>query len=213
MILKKIKIIFLFLISHVLSVYYIKKKHGSVKVQTEEGIVYLNADNFNKNNKIHILFDACESFVDKEIHYEFSDIIPNDDFIPSISKKPDAKYSSGIGYYKYYYDIKKNVSAKYLIIKYTGYDRVYWDYTSYLKIENILINWRLFRCGFFYCIIGLIILIVLIGLYIDISKKCKKKLLKSKWENIEQKENLIFYKSNNKENVNDTNVDSCDNLY
>ena len=128
MIFKKIKIIFLFLISHVLSVYYIKKKHGSVKVRTREGIVYLNVDNFNKNNKIHILFYTYNSVVDKEIHYEFSDNIPNDDFKPSISKKPDAKdstyeeedyYDGTIGEeHKYYYDIKKNVSAKYLIIKY-----------------------------------------------------------------------------------------------
>ena len=56
MVLKKIKIVFLFLISHVLSIYYIKKKHGSVKVRTKEGIVYLNADNFNKNIKFIFYF-------------------------------------------------------------------------------------------------------------------------------------------------------------
>ena len=159
MILRKIKIVFLFLISHVLSIYYIKKKHGSVTVMTKEGIVYLNAENFNKNNKIHILLHAYDSDVDKEIHYEFSDNLPNDDFKPSISKKPDAKYS---GYIeedyddeysrresKYYYDIKKNVSAKYLIIKYTGLKTINWR-DSYLKIENVLINWLLFSYGIFF---------------------------------------------------------------
>ena len=39
--------------------------------------------------------------------------------------------------YKTNYDIKKNVSKKYLVIKYTGYYNRYSG--SYLKIENTLI--------------------------------------------------------------------------
>ena len=79
------EIIFIFLISHAFSVYYIKK-HGSVKVSTEDGIVYLNADKFGKNDKIHMQFNAYRSHVDDKIYYEFSDNIPTDTFQPSIGK-------------------------------------------------------------------------------------------------------------------------------
>ena len=122
------EIIFIFLISHVFSVYYIKK-HGSVKVSTRDGIVYLNADKFGKDDKIHMQFNAYRSSVDDKIYYEFSDDIPTDTFQPSNSKKPDISQSTGgdddnedeSTTYKTNYDIKKNVSKKYLVIKYTGY--------------------------------------------------------------------------------------------
>ena len=120
------EIIFIFLISHVFSVYYIKK-HGSVKVSTEDGIVYLNADKFGKNDKIHMQFNAYRSHVDDKIYYEFSDDIPTDTFQPSIGKNPDTSWSSSSGgdedstddrktTYKTNYDIKKNVSKKYLFL-------------------------------------------------------------------------------------------------
>ena len=121
--------IFIFLISKVLSIYYLEK-HGSVKVTTREGIVYLNADKFGKNDKIHIQFNAYKSHVDSKIYYEFSDNIPIDTFQPSLPKKPDNSWSSGGSdedendkkkTFKTSYDIKKDVSAKYLIIKYTEY--------------------------------------------------------------------------------------------
>ena len=88
MFLKKKFIIFLILISHVFTVYYIKK-HGSVEVTTEIGIVCLKADDFKINDKIHIQFNAYVSHVDNKIYYEFSDKFPNDNFQPSFSKNPD----------------------------------------------------------------------------------------------------------------------------
>ena len=157
------EIIFIFLISNVFSVYYIKK-HGSVKVSTGTGIVYLNADKFGKNDEIHMQFNAYRSSVDDKIYYEFSDDIPTDTFQPSKSKNPDNSWSSSTGgddetddsktTYKTNYDIKKNVSKKYLVIKYTGYYNRYSG--GYLKIENTLINWGEF---FIWFIVSIFILV------------------------------------------------------
>ncbi len=178
MILKKKEIIFIFLITHVFCVYYIEKKHGSVKVTTQEGIVYLDADNFGKNDKIHIQFCAYASHVDENIYYEFSDDIPMDDYQPTISKKPNNSWSTGNDddsddsntSNHINYEIKKDISAKYLIIKYTGYYN-YYD-NGFLKIENTVINW-----GKFFIILFFIFLIATIVLYNYkyIKKKCCKK--------------------------------------
>ena len=231
MTLKMKKIIFIFLISHVLSVYYIKQKQGSVIVTTEEGIVYLDADNFDKNDKIHIQFNAYESHVDEEIHYEFSDNIPNDYFQPSISKQPDKSWSKKDedDYSKTYftvYDIKKNIFAKYLIIKYTGYYN-YDESYGYLKIENTE-NTFINRFNF-----GTIIMIILFSLaflipiiytfYIEIKKRIKKCLTKTKNNNIKsnslvQKVDIYHEPNNNKnddthDDSNDINAQQQTNLY
>ena len=171
------EIIFIFLISNVFSVYYIKK-HGSVKVSTREGIVYLNADKFGKNDKIHMQFNAYRSNVDDKIYYEFSDDIPTDTFQPSKSKNSDSSWSSSSGdgknkktTYKTNYDIKKNVSKKYLVIKYTGYYNRYSD--GHLKIENTLINWGDFLL---WLIISIFILVFsVIFILVCYCKFCKKR--------------------------------------
>ena len=176
------EIIFIFLISQIFCVYYIKKKHGSVKVTTQEGIVYLNADNFGKNDKIHIQFSAFVSHVDEKIYYEFSDDIPMDDYQPTISKKPNDSWETGNikddygntidnskTCYKTSYEIKKDISAKYLIIKYTGYYNYYSN--GFLKIENTVTNWHKVYTILF--IIFLITVIILIN-YKYIKKCCKK---------------------------------------
>ena len=171
------EIIFIFLISHVLCVYYIKK-HGSVKVSSKEGIVYLDADKFGKNDKIHMQFNAYRSSVDDVIYYQFSDNIPIDTFQPSNRKKPDTSWWSTTGgeeddsktTYKTNYDIKKNVSAKFLVIKYTGYYiRYSW---GYWKIENTLINWGQFFIIMIISVFALVFLIIFIVLcYCKIFKK------------------------------------------
>ena len=225
------EIIFIFLISHVFSVYYIKK-HGSVKVTTQEGIVYLDADKFGKNDKIHMQFNAYRASVDDKIFYEFSDNIPTDTFQPSISKNPDISWSSGGDEddydddkktFKTNYDIKKNVSAKYLIIKYTGY---YKYSNGYLKIENTFVNWGIFIPAFVGSFFGLIILIILIVFCYSklCKKKCKKnrpdidsitatELPKTTNDNIEspQREDDIYYEPSIRENEN--NHSQNENIY
>ena len=154
------EIVFIFLISYVFSAYYLKK-HGSVKVSAGDGIVYLNADKFGKNDKIHIQFNAYRSHVDERIYYEFSDNKPTNTFQFSNSKKPDSSWTSGGGEdsddrsktYKTSYDIKKKVSKKYLVIGYTGYYNRYSG--GYLKIENTLINWGDFYLGLFISVFTL----------------------------------------------------------
>ena len=218
------EIIFIYLISHAISVYYIKKKHGSVKVSNKEGIVYLNADKFGKNDKIHMQFNAYRSHVDDKIYYEFSDNIPTDTFQPSIGKKPDSSWSSSTGgdenntkekktTYKTNYDIKKNVSKKYLVIKYSGYYNYHSD--GHLKIENTLINWGEF---FLWLIISVFILIFLvIGFVILYCKFCKNRCKSRRFhvehvtttelsttnDNVETppQEKDIFYEPSNRENA------------
>ena len=152
------EIIFIFLVSHAFSVYYLEKGE-SLKIlnRTTEGIVYLNADNFGKNDTIHIQLYCFNSVFYDQIYYEFSDNIPSDEFEPSIKKEPDNyDYSTinedGEFWTKNVYDIKKDVSAKYLIIKYVC--RYYSDSKGFIEIANTLINWILFEYILFICIFG-----------------------------------------------------------
>ena len=219
------EIIFIFLISHVFSVYYIKK-HGSVKVSKRDGIVYLNADKFGKNDKIHMQFNAYRSSVDDKIYYEFSDDIPTDTFQPSIGKNPDTSWSSTSGddetddsktTYKTNYDIKKNVSKKYLVIKYTGYYNRYSG--GYLKIENTLINWGEFLLWFVISIF--IFVFSVIGIVLCYCKFCKNKCKPRRFyiehvpgtelpktNETPPQENDIFYEPSNREENANQNYDS-----
>ena len=222
------EIIFIIFISHVFSVYYIEK-HGSVKVTTREGIVYLDADQFGKNDKIHIQFNAYKSHVDDNIYYEFSDNIPTDKFQPSFSKKPNFSWKSNYNdedetnnTYKTSYDIKKDVSAKYLIIKYTEYYNYYYSGGN-LKIENTLINWGLFREILIYIFWSISFLICIIICYFKIAKKkCKKN--RSNIEPITATHNTndnnesshqeedIYYEPSSRENDNRINDSNNNNL-
>ena len=227
------EIIFIFLISHVCSTVYYIKKHGSVTVSTKEGIVYLDADKFGKNNKIHIQFNAHISHVDDKIYFEFSDNIPTSTFKPSIPKKPDSSWGSGgddeVDTYKTNYDIKKDVSAKYLVIKYTGYYN--YEYGGYLKILNTSINWGKFWTIFIISIFALFFFAIIGVPYIRIIiKKCKKKkscpesitvneLQKTNY-NIESSptEKDAFYEPNNRENADgiddvNNNIPQQQNIY
>ena len=225
------EIVFIFLISHVFSVYYMKK-HGSVKVSSRDGLVYLNAYEFGKNDKIHMQFTTYRSNVDEKIYYEFSDNIPTDTFQPSKTKKPDISWleedddDDGVYIgttYKTTYDIKKNVSKKYLIIKYTGY---YNNFPSgFLKIENTTINWGYVSGGIitFIFILAFLVFSIVSCYFKYIKKKSKKKKHDIKSitvnkipktnDNIETspQEEDIFYEPSNREDV-DKNYDLNNNL-
>ena len=169
---------FIFLFSYVLSITFLEK-HDSFITSEEDGIFYLEAKKFHKNDNIHIQFNALESSVSFSILYEFSDVRPNNTFQPSIPKKADKKWATykkdnnkASNYtLKGRFDIKKTVSKKYLIIKYMGFQK-YEDY-GYLKIENIS---KKSNKPYTMVVIALfIVFFILLGLYIFF-EYCLKKL-------------------------------------
>ena len=91
--------------------------------------------------------NSYNGYVDQEIRYDFTDNEPTDTFIPTRRKMPASSWSSSTTVNdkvksftkKYYYEIKKDVSKKYLIVRYFGYRKEISG--SYLEIINTYINW------------------------------------------------------------------------
>ena len=109
--------------------------------------LYLNADEFGKNDKIHFQMNAYNSHVDSLLRYDFTDEEPSDSFKATSTINPTSFWRSSISdddevisfTDKYYYDIKKTVSKKYLVVQYFEYKPVISG--SYLEIINTYINW------------------------------------------------------------------------
>ena len=173
------KTIFVMLISLVLNAYYLPK-YESIKTNNESGIVYLKATEFNLNKNIYIQLNSHNSHVNKWIEYDFSD----DEKFQEPTKKiePASTWSSSTSVNdkvtsftnKYYYEILKDVSKKYLFIKFSGYTKSMDD--DYLEIENTRINWGKLWTILFILFFGLIFLIFF-GCYLYhkcIKYKCRK---------------------------------------
>ena len=110
---------------------------------------------------------ATEGKMDKEINYGFSDSIPTLRISLPFSKSPTYSESNDDNNgQKYYYDIEKTKNAKYLVIKYKGFQSTY---SSNLKIENMRFS------SIFYIIIGYSFIgIFLVGKTIFSCYKCIK---------------------------------------
>lgn len=103
------------------------KKYGTTSCYNSSGIIYLDAEEFELNENIHILFTAVRGEMDKKIAYGFSDSIPTSTISLPNSKSyiftesfSDDNNDSNYGR-KYYYDFKKVTNDKYLVMKYTGF--------------------------------------------------------------------------------------------
>ena len=139
-------IVFFLIISLAYNIIHISK-YGSHKFHNITDSFYLNANEFDKNSKIHIQMNSYNGYVDQEIRYDFTDDDPSDSFIPTRKKKPASSASTSTKVNgkvkkfteKYYYEIKKDVSKKYLIVRYFGYRKEISG--SYLEIINTYINW------------------------------------------------------------------------
>ena len=173
------KKIFIFLISYAFSIHFLEKDDSFITIE-ENGIFYLDATKFDKNDNIAIQFNALESSVKLSILYQFSDIQPTYYFQPSTQKKADKKWATykddnnKTSNYtlKGRFDIKKTVSKKYLIIKYMGFQK-YKDY-GYLKIENI--SKKSNKSYTIVIIILFIVFFILLGLFIFYEYYTRKKL-------------------------------------
>lgn len=175
------EIIYIYLISSVFGVSFLPK-HKSIRVKNETGIVYMNADEFGKNNYIHIEIKVHNNDFNNRIYFDFIDEEPNDSCEPTRLKDPDSSastfsesYSDDGGYsqsytYKYYYDIKKDIQKKYFIIKYSGNCQDLKD--GYTEIENTIISWNIFFKFLIYGSIALFILLVLCCCFYKKIKKC-----------------------------------------
>ena len=139
-------IVFFLVISLAYNIIHISK-YGSYKFHNITDSFYLNANEFSKNTKIHIQMNSYNGYVDQEIRYDFTDNEPTDKFTPTRTKMPASSWSSATTVNnkvksfteKYYYEIKKDVSKKYLIVRYFGYRKEI--SSSYLEIINTYINW------------------------------------------------------------------------
>lgn len=76
------------------------QKYGSIRTYRSNGMVYLNIETFD-DSKIYIRFNVYNSFFPKkEIGYDFTNLVPNDNFSPSKKlkyyKKEYPDYSDGV---------------------------------------------------------------------------------------------------------------------
>ena len=139
-------IIFFLIISLAYNIIHISK-YSSHKFYNIKDSFYFNANEFEKNEIIHIQMNAYNGVVAQEIKYDFTDDEPSDSFIATSTKSPSSIWSTSTTVNeetksftrKYYYEIKKDVSKKYLIVQYFGYNKRIEG--SYLEIINTYINW------------------------------------------------------------------------
>ena len=155
------------------------EKYGTIKGNNSTGIICLNIEKFFINKLIHIQFNAINGKIDEKIYYEFKNNISDIDYkyyeyVDPINSMKSTFLSDSYSYLKrktitknYFYDIKKNVDAKYLIIKYneaTG---------DYLKIENTRINWGYMRVFFLVSIFVIVFLLLIISCCVRVYMKYK----------------------------------------
>ena len=134
--------------------------------------------------------NAYNGHVDQEIKYDFTDDEPSDSFIPARTKRPASSWSTSTTVNdevksftnKYYYEIKKDVSKKYLIVKYFGYYKRIKG--SYLENINTYINWGKLWTALF--ILAFVIPFSIIGGCL-FYYKCYKKKCRRNQSNIEPK--------------------------
>ena len=133
------------------------KKYGRASTYESSGIVYLDAEEFDLKENIHILFMANEGKMDKEINYGFNNTIPTLNVLLPFSKSPtySESFSNDDNYgKKYYYDIEKTENTKYLVIKYKGFQS---EYNGNLEIENMRFS------SIFYIIIIITVIVICLG--------------------------------------------------
>ena len=173
-------IIFVLLIYYSFCQIYELQKFGTIKTTSYNGIVYLNTEDFEIDDIIHIQFNAINGNMNSIIYYQFYHIIPNSTFYPSKSMDASNHVTStsninGISTKteEYYYDIKKE-DEKYLIITFSGFNSK--QNGAYLEIKNAKINWASSLGIILLSVIGLIIIIIIIVYCIRINRKKKNNI-------------------------------------
>ena len=114
-------------------------------MNSEIGIVYLDIEEFEEGDTIHMLFDAIYGVMNKILYYEFNDEEPTDinkTFAHSMKStntvtSQEETETGERETVSYYYDIEKEENKKYLVMKYTDFRG------EYLQVENNKANWGL----------------------------------------------------------------------
>ena len=186
----KILIIIAFLITYSICEVFYLKKHGRIQIEDSSGIIYLNANSFEYNDYIHIVFKANNGQMNNIIYYQFDNDIPTSTFSPKLSLDTTFSDSSSDddnnNYVKnYYYEIKKSIEKNYLIIKYLDFQtsRSY----GYLEIENTKFN----SSYYIIIIIAVIAVIIIIALVVYF---LKVKLEKQEYQIMELEKSLTLQK-------------------
>ena len=197
------KIILIFLIAIILSVddddvYYLPK-YGSLE-KKGNSIIYLDADKFGNNSIIHIHFKSSSNS-DSLLYYDFTDVKPTSTSVTTREIKYTF-YTYSVDEddtdnkeYNYYYDIKKDVSKKYLFF-----------ISPFGMVENTFINWALFIV-IFVCLVSGLAAIFLVCLFIYLSV-CEKE---NKQETINNNETQMTTKESQKNETDCNNTPEGEN--
>ena len=151
-------------------------KYDSIEIHEEIGIIYLDIEEFEKGDTIHMLFDAVNGYMSNTLYFEFNDEEPNinktsfaHSMEPSMTSTSEVQTISDYRETQsYYYDIEKEKNTKYLVMKYTGFRG------EYLKVENNRANWALV---IIICVVGgfLLIFLIILGGFIFYRIKQKRR--------------------------------------
>ena len=124
---------------------YELKKYGTLQTKLPNGLIYLNVEDFEVGDTIHIRFKTVNGKMNLKIYYQFYYIIPNSTFYPSKSMGASSHivYQSEVlgrvtKTEKYYYEIKKKEDGKYLIIEYSDFKSIYEDTFWKLNILKLM---------------------------------------------------------------------------
>ena len=185
----KLSFIIIYLITYSICEVFFLKKYGSITTSDSSGIVFLNAYNFEKNDDIHIVFRANNGQMNKKIYYEFCDDEPTSTFSPkySLDTTFNDKNSEDDNYNyvkNYYYEIKKKIDKKYLIMKYLNFMT---SDNGYLIIENTHFNSN-------YFIVIIVVAIVILIIVVIVAYIIKVKLKNQESQIVELEKSLTLQK-------------------
>ena len=168
-------------------------KYKSIKDITDGyGLIVLDLDQFEINDKIYITYSAYHGDISSFIYYTFNDTYPSSETM-DLSEKLDSyttgtkehknKIKDGNGGYKvqktydhfYYYEFEKKTNFKYLIMRYSFSPTK----IRYLEVDNTKISKNMHAILAVSIIFGIVLLVLGLFLFIKYRKKCFRSLKSS----------------------------------
>ena len=170
-------------------------QYKSIKKITDGyGLIVLDLDKFEINDKIYITYGAYQGNISSFIYYTFNDTYPTNETI-DLPEKLDS-YAQGTTQHKhnisehhggyryrvyytydhfYYYELEKKTNIKYLIMRYS------FSPTSirYLDVDNTKLSKNMKAILAVSITFGVILLVLAIFLFIKYRKKCCRGLKSS----------------------------------
>ena len=168
-------------------------QYKSIKRITDGyGLIVLDLDKFDLNDKIYITYEAYQGNISSFIYYTFNDTYPTNETI-DLPEKLDS-YTHGTTQHKhnisnhhggyrvyytydhfYYYELEKKTNIKYLIMRYS------FSPTSirYLDVENTKLSKNMKAILAVSITFGIVLLVLGLFLFIKYRKKCFRSLKSS----------------------------------